>query len=463
MFANGNHVNIGMALNRTASEKLIGTIHPSYVRESFRASPDSKRVAYVYSLGDWPKYKFLVNIDNQKGTVYVDEKCIPIFSPDSRHVSYLAKAKTLFGQKYTVVADMKGQKKYDSIRHITFSPDSQRMAYVAGDGKHRFMVIDGREEKKYHAFWGPVFSPDSKKVAYAARHQGKVLIVVDGQEIGECDQSFLTWDYYPMTFSPNSQRFTYIAYKKPYFTVVTDGHPGKEYNHIFIPPFFSPDSNRLAYAVADDYSSKEVWAVVDGWESRKYDHIYSIVFSCNSEHIAYSANTGSKTLVVVDKEEGRSYKNAGSLRDIRYLTFSPDSQHLAYTAILDNSLWVIVVEGQEVKQYRAIEDVCFSPDSKRVAYVADGQFVVFDTVEGTKYQNIVLNSLTFSPDSLHVAYGAVKYGDQMCVVLNEHEGQKYNNVVLTLGGGQIIFDGPGALHYLAQKGGDVYFIQETLK
>jgi Tol biopolymer transport system component len=463
MSANRNHAQIGMQLNRTASERFIGTIDSSYVKESFRASPDSKRMAYVSELGECPNYKYLVIVDDKKGTTYVDKECRPIFSPDGKHVAYSAKARTLFGRKYRVIVDMKGEKKYNKIHHITFSPDGRRLAYVADDGKHQFMVIDGREEKAYHALWGPVFSPNSKKVAYAARLERKLITVMDGEEIDKCDRSFLTWDYYPMTFSPNSERFTYIAYKNPSFTVMTDGHPGKQYNYIAIPPFFSPDSNRLAYAAADAYSSKEVWAVVDGRENNKFNHIYSIVFSNNSEHVAFSANTGAKALVVVDGQQGKSYKNAGSLRDIWYLTFSPDSQHLAYTAILDNSHEVIVVDGQEGKEYRAIADVCFSPDSKRVAYVADGQFVVVDGVEGIKHKNILLDSLTFSPGSLRIAYGEVEYEDQMCVVVNKHKGKKYDNVVLALGGGRITFDGPDELHYLAQKGGNVYSVHETLK
>ena len=92
--------------NRVVSERLVVQIDfSSWIRESFKVSPDSKRVAYV------------VQEDN-KGFVVVDGK--------------------------------KGER-YDGIMKGTpiFSPDSKRLAYGVGEGNKQFVVVDGEEGKKY--------------------------------------------------------------------------------------------------------------------------------------------------------------------------------------------------------------------------------------------------------------------------------------------------------------------------
>jgi hypothetical protein len=72
------------------------------------------------------------------------------------------------GDQWFVVVDGKEEKKYDNIGGTIFSPDSKRVAYVAGVGDKEFMVVDGKEEKIYDAIVGTIFSPDSKRVAYVA-------------------------------------------------------------------------------------------------------------------------------------------------------------------------------------------------------------------------------------------------------------------------------------------------------
>jgi len=52
--------------NRVASERLIGKMKSSWIRESFIVSPDSQRVAYVVLLGD----KQLVVVDGKEGQQY---------------------------------------------------------------------------------------------------------------------------------------------------------------------------------------------------------------------------------------------------------------------------------------------------------------------------------------------------------------------------------------------------------
>jgi hypothetical protein len=58
------------------------------------------------------------------------------------------------GGKWFVVVDGKEGKEYDGIAKGTpiFSPDSKHLAYLARRGEKWFVVIDGEEGKEYDGF-----------------------------------------------------------------------------------------------------------------------------------------------------------------------------------------------------------------------------------------------------------------------------------------------------------------------
>jgi len=162
------------SLERIVSERLIVQIDvSSWISESFIASADGKRVAYVAKEAD----KQFVVIDGQEGKQYdaiVTGRLI--FSPDSQRVAYVAKE----GNKQFVVFDGQEDKQYDSIGPAIFSPDSRRVAYVAQVGDKQFVVVDGEEGRKYDAIvgigWQIVFdSPDS--IHYLARKGNSIFLV----------------------------------------------------------------------------------------------------------------------------------------------------------------------------------------------------------------------------------------------------------------------------------------------
>ncbi len=108
------------------------------------------------------------------------------------------------------------------------------------------------------------------------------------------------------------------------------------------------------------------------------------------------------------------------------------------------------------------ETLTVSPDSQRVAYgaqVGNKQFVVADGKEEKPYDGILEGTPIFSPDSQRVAYGA-QVGNKQFVVVDGKEGKRYDGIV---GGGRIIFDSADRLHYLAVKGADVYLAEERIQ
>jgi Tol biopolymer transport system component len=87
--------------------------------------------------------------------------------------------------------------------------------------------------------------------------------------------------------------------------------------------------------------------------------------------------------------------------------YIPDSRRLAYRIVETGNKSVMVVDGNEGKQYDYTDIPRFSTDSQRMAYeaaVGDQWLVVVDGKEGKPYDGIAEGSLTFSPDSRRVVY-----------------------------------------------------------
>ena len=146
---------------------------------------------------------------------------------------------------------------------------------------------------------------------------------------------------------------------------------------------FSPDSKRLAYVVGFAAESDAIIyrveggkvtkqdperfaVVVDGKEREAYDGIVkdTLIFSPDSQQVAYGAKLGDERFVVVDGEEGKKYDGIGE----GTLIFSPDSRHLAYGAIVGKKS-LVVVDREDGKKYdfiigRGSKTIIFdSPDS----------------------------------------------------------------------------------------------------
>ena len=93
--------------------------------------------------------------------------------------------------------DEKEGKQYDGVIDPAFSPDSNRLAYVAFitgglfSADKWFVVVDGKEDKQYDGILGaPTFSQDSQRVTYGAKKGNKWFAVVDGEDGPQYDAFF---------------------------------------------------------------------------------------------------------------------------------------------------------------------------------------------------------------------------------------------------------------------------------
>ena len=200
------------------------------------------------------------------------------FSPDSQKIAYgiiemTREERTSPPKGFIVLDGVKEEKTYEIVLFPTYSPDSQKIAYVAMKNLrfgHRsglaggdwFVVVNGKEGKIYDWWEGissPVFSPDSQKIAYVAKKDGKLFIVVNDKEEGEIYDSV-----HSPVFSPDSQKIAYVANRDNKEFVIIDGKEGKDYDKIYGEPQFSPNGQYIAYGAQ---IGNELWWIVEEIES----------------------------------------------------------------------------------------------------------------------------------------------------------------------------------------------------
>jgi Tol biopolymer transport system component len=425
---------------RESHEKLIAKIPPtSLISEIFRVNFHPLRFAY----GAKENYKQLVIVDGKKGKPYAEiRKGTLVFSPDGQRLAYVAEANgTTF-----VVADEEEKKyaeipRYIPMRDIPYS-DKLILSQLA---LHSVEIYEGPLK----------FSPDSNRLAYVENRRGYDFVVVDGKMGKEYEVIFRT----TLIFSPDSKRFAYVARRGEKHFVVLDGNEGKVYDSIE-GLTFSPDSKRLAYKARIKKSAK--WSVVvDEEEGEKYIGIGRPIFSPDSKTVVYAARVRrllkSKYIVVVNDKKVEEYDGVGA----GTITFSPNSERLAYAAKFGKK-WFIVEGGNKGEGYDLVYSLLFSPDGVRLAYIAiskNKQFVVVDGNKGKGYGRIGADTLAFSPDSKHLAYLAF-YRHFNFVVADAIEG-KYTNVISRKDGGGIVFDSPNSFYYFILKH-DLFLVEERI-
>jgi Tol biopolymer transport system component len=475
---------VQVAGNGNSTEQIVSEIDPSWrigkeiangaaFYEIDAVSPDGKHVAYSVATSD---YKGFVVRDNIPGKTY-DDAFDLTFSPDSQRLSYIAED----GDNYMVVVDGIEGKSYPAlvpsnstepitcpISSLVFSPNSRDIAYAVQIGDKCLVVKDGVKGKAYDGIpsyiQNPipciVFSPDSKQMAYPAETGSQEFVVINGKEGKSYDHIGI------ITFSPNGKHVAYTAESNKQWFVVLDGKGGKHYPQLCSDPIFSPDSQHLAYAAG---TSDSQLVVVDGKEGTYYTQISDVVYSPDSNRLAYVASTANNTFVVLDGGEGKYYDNI-SPDDISEIIFSPNSKRIAYIVRQDNN-WFMVTDGQEGQNYNSVSDPVFSPDSQRFAYIADNGFlecfIVIDGVEGNPYDFINMAPV-FSPDSKNIVYVA-QVKDKEVLVCNGLQENSYDWIFSEpLNWGSVVlqstvtFDTLNSLHCLAESGNSILLVEKTV-
>jgi WD40 repeat protein len=156
-------------------------------------SPDSQRIAHgVKQNGKWKTVAFALEHDkaeSERGSV-TRRDIAATSPPDISKRASEAQAAAAHGAAPQNLGD-----EYDGgAGLVTFSPDGQRIAFVAWHGGKRTVVLDGKNGPEFDAITKPSFSPDGRRIVYEAARlypdgsqKDTWFVVVDGQPKPEYD------------------------------------------------------------------------------------------------------------------------------------------------------------------------------------------------------------------------------------------------------------------------------------
>jgi Tol biopolymer transport system component len=400
------------------SERLVplggGTRDRLVLKGTPVASPDAAHVAYKHRWGE--AFQYVGYALDDHSPLGVRDMTDPSFAPDSQSVAVVVKelAWKLRHQKRILPG-------FEPVSKVRFSPDGQRMVYLARLEKERF-VVEGDQPQPLAELiaWDQlVFSPDSSALAYPAFDGRDWRMVVNGDP-GEAWDRIATA---PITAQRGSGVF-YVAVKHNRFHLI-DRHnptPGGGFRQIDGPPALSADGSTFAYWAMDD---EQRWRVyknhlpVPGYDAQRPGQL---VISPDGQNLAAVLKRDGQWRVVFNGQPGPGYDSIGKAS----LTLSPDGARFAYAAGKPGG-WALVVDGQEQQTFAQLlsASLRFSPDSQRFAYGAltQGRWsIVVDDTPQQPFNQIDARTITFSPNSQSLAYLAYQAGAATIVTNGEAVG-----------------------------------------
>lgn len=340
-------------------------------------SPDGQHVAYSYRNG-----KRCMVLDGRPGIFY-DDVWQPVFSPDNRHIAYIAQEHDL---SHIVIGQKLSAGVQTFIGNPVFSSDSTKVAYVegAGVGKSARLVVSDLSLKplltKECIDKEFVTNPAMTKIALVAVADGKQrVIIVDFNKPDQITEGAVFDAILKPVFGSDGVSVAYAAQRGRNRYLVYDGKEQRLPDDADIESIaIHPDHKGVGAIMA----SQEKYFLLEAFLARaasekKYDEATGLVYSKDGSHHAYVAAQDKSVFAVVDGNEGPVYDM------IVKPSFTPDGKSVIYRARKDGQRFLIVsdLNGKVIRQHAAYEQVfppVFTADGKSVAYgVKDGNQLIW--------------------------------------------------------------------------------------
>ena len=149
------------------------------------------------------------------------------------------------------------------------------------------------------------------------------------------------------------------------------------------------------------------------------------VGSLDHRRVAWRAPQGKNWTVMLNGDF-----QAAEFNEVRYLTFSRDSQHLAFAARRDKSRLVVLDAKESAQRFDEVGRPVFNKDGARIAYAAkrDKKWMIAIGNEPptASYDDVGLP--VFSEDGAHLTYPAKRAGKWTAVVDGEARGPQFDEI-----------------------------------
>lgn len=428
-------------------ETPLGQLTLRIAPESFKLSPDQRRLAFVAvaETAQEPTRSKPGNplepppLDAEKkrppARVWLDNKphksyaaiTMPVFSPDSQKLAYAAD----IGGAWKIIID--GVEQPAELQGVpdtpvVFSPDSKRMAVVARIKNQWHVSVDDQLSPPFDGIGNNTFtfSPDSKSVAYVIKSGTGWQMMVNHAPAGTYKQ-FSTYRW-----APNSALVAVIAKDKSDTQLFAGKFVSEPYAAFARNmPIFSADGRRVAFAAADKplankaanwfvgigdvatgeaaNTSPKLGAVLDGTPVFVGETLYYFALTKDNRWQLYADH----------KPVGDPVPAVAAYS----LTASPDGKHYAYSIVRNNAS-IIIRDGKPAGTYDelGVGTWSWSPDSQRLAVAArkkDRWQVIADGYEGPPVLSVGQSQITFSADSKTVAYTAMDIDKKWRLYVND--------------------------------------------
>ncbi|MFC1522928.1 hypothetical protein ACFL6Y_11025, partial [Elusimicrobiota bacterium] len=299
-------------------------------------------------------------------------------------------------RRHVVVGDWGGP----VFKNVIVKPDAQDCPYLTNT----------LHEPYHGGILDLQFTPDGKHHGYAAYNEGKYSIVIDGIKTELPDVKYDRVGYFVL--SPDGKRYSLWAEKgwREYDLIID----GKVDRTVSYPPgiMFSPDSEHVAYVVdkAFDTHGNKKAVVLDGSRGEWHKGISRMRFNNKSELVYAAMDTKrvptgkgydddvDEYVFVKNTKNTKAASEAGEIKDI---VFSDNDAHMAY---FDNKR--VFIDGKPEPKFWSPQEMVFNPDGTRLAYrvyLEPGkQAVILDSAQGPVFTDI--EHMFFSRDAEHLVY-----------------------------------------------------------
>ncbi len=387
-------------LKLDSTETRLLTLAPEDELVQVAISPDGRRLAAIAirrnELARWQgtANEPVLVVDGKEYTFFEDICSDSLtFSPDSQRLAFGAASLKLerdfrgILQKRVAAeiwVDMKSQQReFLGLGKPAFSPEGQRLAYTGVTHQGVHFVIDGHVGPAYESFLElenesfVVFSRDGRHYCYVAMRRGQQVLVVDGREYGPFSGILHS------ALGPDGRRVVCIVKTPEGECFFEDGQTTGPYEEcLWRGPLLSPDGQRAVYGIRQNGSAR---IVDDGVESRPYREILGWCFGPDNRRLACFAHDEKGSYLIVDGHERGPFESLNASTR----PFSADGKRLMY-AVKRGVQWIPVVDDQERAAFDHLwpTTMVFSSDGRHYSYIGrrgTGMYLVIDGKEWGPY------------------------------------------------------------------------------